>query len=278
MNKLKIEALVTQFFSTSKENYISEKYAISKDLVGVKMFDPPIMKIGNAEDPLFLKLKEPSGIGSHFLLPVEWLPQAKSVLTFFFPFSKKVCESNKKIEIWPSSEWLHSRIEGQKFINEFILYLQKEIRSNGYLSIVPSLDERFWAKTEINPSTCHPEASYTSNWSERHVAYICGLGTFGLSKGLITERGMAGRLASLITNLKVEPTIRKYNGIYDFCINCGACMKNCPAGAITKKGKDHTICSAFLNKTLDKYRPRYGCGKCQTGVPCEHGTPLFQIT
>ena len=35
---------------------------------------------------------------------------------------------------------------------------------------------------------------YFSNWSERHIAYAAGLGTFSLSDGFIIERGIAHRL------------------------------------------------------------------------------------
>lgn len=35
------------------------------------------------------------------------------------------------------------------------------------------------------------------------------------------------------------------------------------------KGKNHRICSDFLDSTEEKYKPRYDCGKCQIGVPCE---------
>lgn len=44
-----------------------------------------------------------------------------------------------------------------------------------------------------------------SNWSQRHVGYIAGLGTFGLNNMLITDQGTCGRFYSLITNLPVEP-------------------------------------------------------------------------
>jgi epoxyqueuosine reductase len=101
------------------------------------------------------------------------------------------------------------------------------------------------------------------------------LGTFGLSKGLITAKGVAGRFASIITELELPPDTRNYKSIYEYCSLCGACVKKCPAGAISiKKGKDHIACSAFLDKTTEKYAPRYGCGKCQTGVPCENKVPL----
>ena len=75
---------------------------------------------------------------------------------------------------------------------------------------------------------------YASNWSERHVAYVCGLGTFGLSKGLITERGMAGRFGSIVTDAELAPTPRKYSDPFEYCTKCGACQFRCPAKAIDK--------------------------------------------
>ena len=40
-----------------------------------------------------------------------------------------------------------------------------------------------------------------------------------------------------------------------------------------ENGKDHLICSKFLKTTKEKYKPRYGCGKCQINVPCESFVP-----
>ena len=63
-------------------------------------------------------------------------------------------------------------------------------------------------------------------------------------------------------------TERKYTGIYDYCINCGACIARCPVNAISMaKGKDHIKCSLFQKKSMKLYEPRYGCGKCQICVP-----------
>ncbi len=115
---------------------------------------------------------------------------------------------------------------------------------------------------------------FTSNWSERHVAFICGLGIFGLSKGLITEKGIAGRFGSIVTNLYLNPVSRKYKHILEFCQNCGKCKNRCPVHAISlEKGKNHLICSEFLNRIKEKYKPRHGCGKCQVNVPCEDKMP-----
>ena len=118
------------------------------------------------------------------------------------------------------------------------------------------------------------QASYSSNWSERHVAYAAGLGTFGLSKGLITKKGTAGRCISIITDAVFEPDKRPYTGVYDYCSFCGVCARNCPAEAISKEeGKNHYRCSEFVNTTKAKHSPRYGCGKCQVKVPCENRAP-----
>ena len=113
-----------------------------------------------------------------------------------------------------------------------------------------------------------------SNWSERHVAYASGLGTFCLTRGLISEKGVAGRYGSIIITEEVEPDTRPYEGVYDYCIMCGACIKRCPAGAISlKHGKNQLKCKLWMDRTGRKYDPRYGCGKCQVGVPCEDRIP-----
>ena len=45
-------------------------------------------------------------------------------------------------------------------------------------------------------------APVTSNWSERHIAYAAGLGTFGLCDGLITPLGKAMRCGSVVARLR----------------------------------------------------------------------------
>jgi epoxyqueuosine reductase QueG len=147
------------------------------------------------------------------------------------------------------------------------------LKHEGFTAIAPMVDPRFSRISPFNTNE-HEQDYYTSNWSERHIAYACGLGTFGLSKGLITGKGIAGRFISLITSAYFTPDKRSYTGIYDYCTNCGACVRNCPAQAITlEKGKIHSICSAFVESTRYKHAPRFGCGKCQVKVPCESGIP-----
>ncbi len=280
---MKKQDLITKascFIENSEDNYIKKEIAISDAVVGMKIFDNPIFAFGDTEDKHFSLLKDSSVIGNHFKLPNEWLPQSKTVISFFLPFTESVKKSNSKDKIWPSEGWLHGRIEGQILLNKLCLYLNAELISFGYMSMIPSLDGRFWSKLRHkanNSKITHDEKnlpSFTSNWSERHVAFVCGLGTFGLSRGLITKKGTAGRFGSIVTELYVKPDNRKYENIYEFCLMCGACVKKCPVNAISiENGKDHIICSEFLNKTEEKYEPRYGCGKCQIDVPCESFIP-----
>jgi len=116
-----------------------------------------------------------------------------------------------------------------------------------------------------------------SNWSERHAAYVCGLGTFGITRGIITRKGTAGRFCSIIIDRAVEAGKRDYTGVYDYCIRCGACVDKCPVKAISLDfGKKNSLCEAWVNSTGERFAPRYGCGKCQLGVPCESGIPLRQ--
>lgn len=263
MNKQDLIKAAESFVANSPDNYIPAEIALSEKVVGLRIFDDPIFAFGAAEDEGFGQLKNPAAIGEHFLLPTEWLPNAKTVVTFFLPFSKEVRKSNRENMTWPSDEWLHGRIEGQVLVNKLCAHLKNLLTDAGYESVVPMEDERYRAVSV-------GDEGFTSNWSERHVAYVCGLGTFGLSAGLITKKGVAGRFGSVITALPLTPDEKDYKELYEYCSMCGKCAKNCPVGAISKeKGKDHKPCSDFLEETKKKHNPRYGCGKCQVQVPCE---------
>jgi epoxyqueuosine reductase QueG len=234
------------------------------------MYEEPLFGFAQADDPCLASLNTIPETGLSMLLPKDWLPGAKTVISYFLPFTKTVRISNRGGD-YPSPEWLNARIEGQSANEDLSRRLQSALIEAGYGAAVPVLDARFWSKT-LGPEAGGP--LYTSNWSERHVAYACGLGTFGLSKGLITAKGMAGRLGSVITTMVIPPTPRAYSGVYDYCTKCGVCASICPAGAISLEGgKEHVPCSRFLNTVKKENDGYYGCGKCQAGTPCESGIP-----
>ena len=260
---------------SSEHNYVSESMALTPEDVGKRLYDDPIIAIGSADDPMWEEMKAPQAVGTLFRTPKEWLPQGWCVVSYFAPFSDFVVEGNKKDRIEVGNGWLYARVEGQAFLTEINHFLEQWFESQGVKALSPYASEEF--KYVFEAGSCDDIAdkslSFTSNWSERHVAFICGLGTFGLSKGLITRRGVAGRFGSVIVDAPLEVTPRPYTEIYEYCTMCGACMR-CPGEAITlAEGKSHTLCSAYVNTMRVKYAPRFGCGKCQVNVPCERGIP-----
>jgi epoxyqueuosine reductase QueG len=269
MKREVIIGVANDFIRNDSSNVITRDFALDPALVGVRMFDEPIVRFGDARDPLFHKLKEEGVIGPHFKEPTEWLAGADTVISIFLPIAQVVKDNNKLDKTWPSPGWLHARIEGQAMINRLNAPVQEAIRAAGYEVVAPFLDPRFRSR-EVPSDDPVNSPAFTSNWSERHVAFICGTGTFGLSKGLITEKGVAGRITSVVTNLHLPRDKRSYSDIYENCSMCGACVQTCPVGAISlETGKDHVKCSSFLAEVKIKYKPRYGCGKCQVKVPCE---------
>lgn len=270
-----ITAALSEAVRSSEHNYVSESMALTPEDVGKRLYDDPIIAIGSADDPMWEDMKAPQAVGTLFRTPKEWLPQGRCVVSYFAPFSDFVVEGNKKDRIEVGNGWLYARVEGQAFLTEINHFLEQWFESQGVKALSPYASEEF--KYVFEAGSCDDitdkSLSFTSNWSERHVAFICGLGTFGLSKGLITRRGVAGRFGSVIVDAPLEVTPRPYTEIYEYCTMCGACMR-CPGEAITlAEGKSHTLCSAYVNTMRVKYAPRFGCGKCQVNVPCERGMP-----
>ena len=207
---------------------------------------------------------KPEIIGENYLQPKEWLHEAKSVVSIFNPFTQQIKHSNVGGD-YPSKEWLHGRIEGQAYVVAAALALAEYLKSMGGQVVVPAVDQRY----EI-----YSTPKIYSNWSERHAAYVTGLGTFSINRGIITKKGMAGRFCSVITDVELKPDIRDYTGLYDNCIMCGACQRACPVDAINGYGKSHIPCNKFLEEVKAEHSPWYGCGKCQAGMPCESTIPL----
>lgn len=249
-----IQREMDTFVTSSSLNVVHE-------LNGMPIFAKPLIGIAASNDPLFSKLKEDGIIGPGHLLPTEWLTNAKTIVSYFLPFTQVVREANRSAGL-PAREWLYGRIEGEELNNSLRNHLVRWFTTAGFAALVPQNDERYKV------------VNRKSNWSERHVGYIAGLGTFGLSCSFITKAGSAGRLGSVIVNADIPATPRYYQDIYENCTKCGACILRCPPLAISESGKNHAICGEFLDRVLTRFKPRYGCGKCQTAVPCESSIPL----
>ena len=238
------------------------------------IFGAPLVGFASAADPLFDEFTREEIIGHVFRRPREWLADAVTVIAYFLPFREHLRRSNYGGDL-PSDEWLHGRFRGEEFNQQVRRFLVSSLQNLGGKALAPALEKELVVDY----------AALTSNWSERHVAYAAGLGTFGLNRGLITEKGLAGRFGSIITNLAFPATSRLYDKIFQYCPylmegTCGVCIERCPAGAITQRGKDKAACYQymFIEDHLRQRREQFGyehsiCGKCQVGVPCEGGIP-----
>ena len=274
MDKAAIIALIQETFRTYPGNAVSAQEALAPELAGMALFEAPLVGVADAADPIFEQYQQEGVVGPWHMLPGDWLPGAKAVVSMFFPFTEAVKEGERRAPAdETSAEWLHGRIEGQNYLASLFKEMSRRLTEAGVANCVPCVDSRFKVGRGA-PVPGYTVRTYGSTWSERHAAYACGLGTFGLSKGIITEKGMAGRFGSIIVDLPLEADVRPYTGVYDYCIDCGACVERCPAKAIDlETGKDHDKCAGRMDWTEVAYAPRYGCGKCQTAVPCESRNP-----
>ena len=282
MTKEELIKKIEGFVEESPFNFVAEEDAILPEYAGMRIFEKPLVGFSAADDRIYYDDFKKEGIVSpKYLSPAEWLPEAKTVISVFLPFTERVRESNRTEKDTPyepgltqkcSTEWLHARIEGHIFIDVLMEYIGKLLNNEGKKTVCPAVSDRFGMVEQ-----------HVSNWSERHAAYASGLGTFGLSRGIITEKGMAGRIGSIITDGEFEPDVRPYENPFEYCLMCGACQRRCPVSAIDitrgcALGKDQDICDSQIHIShLPAHGPnarvRYGCGKCQTKVPCEHRIP-----
>lgn len=230
------------------------------------IFTTPLVGISSAHDPLYRRLQDPEVEGPQLRLPEEWLPGAESVISFFLPYSKDIVGSYKKDSRYSSLESASGKWNGSKFLNVVRRGLIRFAREHGGEGVAPNIDARYDSDV------------FRPFWSERHAAFAGGLGTFGLHQGLITEKGVFGRIGSVITTLKIPPDVRPYTDVYEYCLytydgSCKACITRCPSKAITDAGKIYGVCLNHGNAEHFKDWGYGACHHCSTFVPCSTGIP-----
>ena len=114
-----------------------------------------------------------------------------------------------------------------------------------------------------------------SRWSQRHVAYLAGHGSFGKNNMLISDKGSVGRYFSVVTALNVTPDVPV---LQERCLwkqdgSCGLCMSRCHAGALTEAGFDRFRCLEQCLVNMKRYPGADVCGKCTVELPCSYQIP-----
>jgi epoxyqueuosine reductase len=287
-----------QLFAECTLNYLPQSYG------GGKIFSNPLIGVANGNNPIFNKFKEV--VGPEHLTPIEmWISNNNinvndselRIISIIFPFVERIrrkAQSTIKLSnlLLPAEIYSVGRNYANAFKEKICEEIIKFLEENGFSAVAPMLSEKF---------TIFVDQKFYSNWSERHIAFAAGLGTFSLHEGLITEAGCNIRLASIITNAPLEITPRKSDNPYANCLyyakgNCRKCEENCPAKAISKEGHDKFKCYDYGEKIAKKMTKRIGlilkphlrrvngklrppsfpvgCAFCQFNVPCMDKNPM----
>lgn len=255
-----------------------------KELPG-PAFDLPSVGFSRADDPLYAFYQQHID-PDFYRRPEQWMesvyghpfdPARVSVISWVLPQTADTRAKSKASTDCPTMEWQMVRVHGEECNRNMAKALEEHLVSLGCEAVAPMCSPDFsWNKSET--------FTLVSNWSERHTAFISGLGTFGLCDGLISHRGKAARYGSVIVHHPLDATKRPYSRYNEYCLaqkGCTACIDRCPAGAITLEGgHDKVKCQAYHKEFIAPIcHERYGydgysvCGLCQTGVPCECGIP-----
>jgi epoxyqueuosine reductase len=278
-NELHPLALVSELFAADAQRYFD-------DAPGTPMYDTPMVTIADANDALFPRLKEV--IGPHYWSPQEALAlvapatTARSVICWCLPINSKARMANRREKLLPARAWSYVRTFGEELNQRLRVGMEQRLRYMGFAAVAPGGHSQ-------NTVADRPPVGLCSCWSERHTGFVAGMGTFGLSGGLITTRGIAHRLGSVVTDARLVPTPRPYgDDPFAWCLRlkqgtCGTCIKRCPVNSIGESTaeRDKLVCQRYYKETVSAEREsiflwkgHYGCGLCQTGVPCEDRIPI----
>jgi hypothetical protein len=259
------------------------------------IIDEPIVGFADGDDPIFQDLKTvigefhmtPRELMERYIAAKRWIfgPAARldsiSVISWALPLSHNTLLPERSSPFGGSPRYNHSRWIGIRLyesVEQYVAALLEVLHCN---AIAPVQSKFF----EIRKM---PGDWMAANWSERHIAYACGLGTFGLNGLMITARGCAVYLGSVVCDRALSPTPRNSNRVgncpYFQDGSCGRCIERCTASAIGIEGRSNVTCLKNLREEqagkvrslgLDKnlVGPAPACGRCSTGLPCEDRIP-----
>jgi epoxyqueuosine reductase len=273
-----ITSLIIDYVAKSPNNTI-------KNAENEKAWADPLVGFAKGDDSLYQFFKE--NIGPFHWTPMEIFnltfpdapakPEELTIISWVLPHTESIKADLRKQTTTPSEKWIRARLYGEDFNEELRKYVADNLTKSGHPAVVPILSKNF----KMGNSE---RFGMATSWSERHAAYAAGLGTFGLCDGLITAKGKAIRCGSVVARIQVPPTSRPYQDHHAYCLYyakgiCGMCTTRCPAGAVTKSGHNKQACAKQCNATADYAAKQlglksYGCGFCQTGVPCESRIPV----
>ena len=287
---LYIEKAVKDYVLTSPLNCLM-------DFGNKPFFGEPVLAFGDGDSPVFQNFKQT--VSESHLLPREILEKQipvpfkmkpdfeikhVSVITGALPVNPEIIQIESESScggtlIHNHMNWLGGHWGFLKAVSNYIEVL---IYIFGHHAVSPFFSSLFHDDPRKMADNCRKTVC---NWSERHVAEACGLGTFGLNGMIITEKGVAVNLFSVVCDIGITPTLKpkQQNCLYYKDGSCGKCMERCQNSAISKEGRNPHKCHDYAAQKLPEILKREGilekiigmptCGQCTMGVPCSTRIP-----
>lgn len=224
------------------------------------LFREPLISFSAADDARYDALK--TRIGGWHLSPTELLPEAKSVVSYFVPFTRPVVKEPRTVK---DGSFLWS--EAYQEINRHFIAVNDSV--SAYL-------EGLGYKTKtIKPTHTYDPKDLRCFWSHRSAAVIAGLGDFGANRLVITEKGSGGRFCTVLTSTYLQAPTKPVENkcLYKKNGSCGLCFRVCPVGALKPDTMDKFACQEELNRNEKKMKGMSAlqsadtCGKCISVCP-----------
>lgn len=284
-------------FADSTLNRLPSSYG------GGRIFDAPVIGVSRGDDPIFVKFKQV--VGPEHMTPLEmWLAAALPaednradrlrLVSIIFPYVRRIRRAGKTAREFPAEIYCIGRNFANAFMTAVLQQTVAFFQHKGLNALAAMLSPAFEIIVKQDPIRIY------SKWSERHIAFAAGLGTFSLHEGLITDVGCNIRVASVITDAPLAVSARPSDAPYANCLffagkKCKKCAERCPADAITEKGHDKLKCYLYgrrIEKEMnDRLKPilkphrrvidgheqisyPVGCAFCQFDVPCMDRNPV----
>ena len=296
-----VQQFLNELFAANRLNRLPERYG------GGRIFDTPVIGVAQGGDPIFAKYKEV--VGPKHLAPAEmWLQSGLPedahladrlrILSILFPYVDLIREESKTAKDMPAEIYSVGRNFANAFMDDVLEKTTAFFQERGFQATSGMRSPAFQIIVNEDPLNIY------STWSERHMAFAAGLGTFSLHEGFISEIGCNIRIASVITDAPLAVTPRKHDDPYANCLyyangKCKKCAERCPGDAISEEGHDKLKCYLYgqivqeemTGRLGDMLKPhlRYingeeqwsypvGCAFCQFDVPCMKKNPVKQKT
>lgn len=220
------------------------------------LWKAPRLRFGDARHPRLAELRR-AVVPNHYF-PEEILPGAVTLVSYFVPFLPEVGVSNRD-GLEASDLWGLAYRATNAMAAELNRRLVAAIEAIGRRAAVPE-------------NIDYSRETLVSRWSQRHIAWLSGHGTFGVNNMLITDIGCLGRYFSVVSDLPVEhdAVVTEEYCAYRKRGACLACVRRCVNGALTVDRFDRHRCFAACGKNALRQEGAHVCGKCLVGVPCSH--------